>query len=89
MMVAQLVYKTVQAAAPRRPRCAPVPVEALGGLLALPVEPRMPRVLFGEIAQFDECAAEDVPDGFVPIRVGYGRRSCVLAAPVRDIRPVG
>ncbi|WP_280393241.1 hypothetical protein [Nocardia wallacei] len=85
-MPAQLVYKTVQAARPR-PRCTPIPVDALGGLLALPVEPRIPRVLFGEVAQFDECE-DDIPDGYVPVRVGHGRRTAVIAAPMHDIWPV-
>lgn len=85
-MSAQLVYKTVQPAR-SRPRCTSLPAEAVGGVLALLAEPRMPRILIGVVAQYDE-AEDDVPDGFVPVRIGHGHRGRVIAAPVHDIRPV-
>ncbi|MBB5915273.1 hypothetical protein BJY24_004140 [Nocardia transvalensis] len=88
-MPAQIVYTTVAAAGGGyRPRCTPIPVEAIGGVVALlAIRPPMPRVMFGAVAQFDECEEDDVPDGYVPVRVG-GSRGRVIAAPMHRLRPV-
>ncbi|WP_280265337.1 hypothetical protein [Nocardia wallacei] len=86
---AQLVYTTIKPTGAPPPRCSALPAEAVGGVLAtLASGIRWPRVLFGTVAQYDE-AEEDVPAGHVPVRVGHGRRSRVIAAPLHRIRPVG
>ncbi len=76
----QLVYTVIQPHRYERKRCSPLPS---GAVSRIPPRPRFPRVLFGEIAQYDE-AEDDVEDGYVAVRVGF--RGRVIAAPLHEIR---
>ena len=84
MSDAQIVYATIRPKGDPAPRGdLPPGVFEYGSGATAPVA-KFPRVLFGEIAQYDE--SEDlVEDGYVPVRMYSGR---VIGAPLDQIRPV-
>lgn len=83
----QIVYTVIAPKEPARPVADPLPGVFDYGVGANALAPKFPRVLFGEVAQYDE-AEDDVPDGYAPVRVGHGMRSRVVAAPMGHIRAV-
>lgn len=80
----QIVYTAITPKGPQPAADLPPGVFEYG-VGANAIAPKFPRILFGEVAQYDE-AEDDVPEGYVPVRVGHGRRSRVVAAPIAQIR---